>query len=208
MLGCLPALSCTLTAPGHEKHVTHACFSCSAALLPQPSSQPENCAHKGTSPAAQHTERAHMGMFFVLSCLPALSSTLTTPRTQKICDTHVFFVFSSSPAPPLVPCIPTQRTCPCGHILCAWLPPCPHLPSHHPQDTKNARRVACFSCSAASLPPPALSLQPLYCTLTRNTHPLRRMFRGRLPPHPPTNMKTCPSGHIFVLACLATFENS
>ena len=124
------------------------------------------------------------------------------------------------------PCSPTHRTCPHGHVLCARLPPRPHLFSHHPQDTKNARCVACFSCSAAPLPPPALSLQPntktcpcghilrarlpppLYCILTRNTRPLRRVFRGRLPPHPPTNTKTCPSGHVFVLACLATFDYS
>ena len=62
-----------------------------------------------SSPTQKH---AHVGMFFVLGCFPTLSCTLTTPRTQKTRKTHVFFVFSSSPAPALVPLQPSLALSP------------------------------------------------------------------------------------------------
>src|SRR6266581_8415928 len=61
----------------------------------------------GTFPAAQHTECAHMGTFFVLGCLPALTCPLTTPRTRKTRDVSRVFRVWRHPCPLLpFPCSP------------------------------------------------------------------------------------------------------
>ena len=69
------------------------------------------------------------------------------PNTKNATHSRVFRVrrlSCPSPCPPLSPCSPTQRTCPCGHILHAGLLPYPPLHSHHPQDMKNTQDARVF----------------------------------------------------------------
>src|SRR5438309_8705102 len=123
-------------------------------------------------PSSPTREHAHVGMFFVLGCLPTLSCTLTPPQDTK--NTRVSRVFCvrrlSYPSPrpqhenrALVgmifvlgpfPCSPTHRTCPHGHVLRAGLPPRPLLHSHPPQDTKNTRVSRVFRFRRLSYPTP------------------------------------------------------
>src|SRR6266704_977632 len=185
-----PALS---PPPGHEKHARLACFSCSAALLPQPSSPTRKSCPRGHDfraralPLQPNTQ--NMPTWARSSCWAASppSPALSPRRTRKTRDTRVFFVFGGSyPSPrpqhenrALVgtifvlghfPCSPTHRTCPHGHVLRAGLPPCPLLHSHPAEHEKHATR-ACFSCSAALLPQPS--------SPTRKSCPRGHDFRAR-----------------------------
>ena len=138
---------CPLQLPHlpNMKNVTHSrifrvrWLSCPSPCPQQPNTKVCPCGHG-----------LHAGLLFPLSC------TLTTPRTRKTHKTRMFFMSSGSPAPALVPCNPTQRTCPCGHILCARLPPQPYLPPP-PTTPRTQKTRACrmFSCLAALIPQPS-----------------------------------------------------
>src|SRR6266571_5241487 len=68
-----------------------------------------------------------MGTFFVLGCLPALSSTLTTPRTRKTRDVSCVFRVRRHPCPLLpFPCSPTRRRAHVGTFFVLGCLPPPH----------------------------------------------------------------------------------
>ena len=123
-------------------------------------------------PSSPSRKCAHVGMFFVLGCFPPPPPALSPPPGHEKHARHACFSCSAAPLPlPSSPCSPTQGMCPCGHVLCARLPPHPYLPPPPPPGHEKHAHVACFSCSAALIP------QPL--SLTRKLCPCGHDFRAR-----------------------------
>ena len=115
------------------------------------------------SPCPQHEYCALVGTIFMLGHF-------SYSRIQRTHACRVFFVFGSSLP---FPCSPSRRTCPCGHVLRAPLPPHPSTalptpPLHTNTKTCPYRHTFVLGCAL----------------LTPTTLPL---------PTPPSNIKTCPS---------------
>ena len=107
-----------------------------------------------SSPTCRTQKTRHTVTFSMFGGSPAPA--LSPPPGHEKHARHTCFSCSAAPLPlPSSPCSPTQGMCPCGHVLCARLPPHPYLPPPPPPGHEQHAHVTCFSCSAALIPQPS-----------------------------------------------------
>ena len=181
--------------------------SCGSSALPLVPSLP--------FPSTPTRKHAHVGMFFVLGCLPAPLLVLGTHRTRKTREGRVFLLSCGSPALPLVP---NTKTVPHWHDFRAGAPSYPFPKLSQPAEHNKYTHVTCFLRSVARLPYPSsqhencaslarfscwgISLPLPRALATRRTQRTRAchvffVFGGSLPFPCSPSQRMCPHGHVL-----------